>query len=51
VALCKSGKVAGGNVLDRSFINNTWGNVPGSNQVTQPLGRIRIMFIVVSGHF
>lgn len=50
MALSEASQVVGQHVFDRSFINNTWGDVARFNKVAQPLGSVRIELVVVSGH-
>lgn len=50
VALGKSAQVAGVHIFNAPFINDTWRNMSGINQVTQPLRCVRVYFVVIGGH-
>lgn len=50
VALSVSVQVFWGDILDTPFIHVARRDMAGFNQVSQPLRRVRIYFVVVGGH-
>lgn len=50
MALRESGKVVGANIKDAPFIYFTGRDMPGCNQVAQPLGRVGVNLVVIGGH-
>jgi hypothetical protein len=50
MALLESAQVGGVNIFNAPFVHHTRRDVPGVNEVAQPLGRIRIDLVVVNGH-
>lgn len=50
MALCVSGKLIWSNIDDAPFIHVAGRDVPGFNQVAQPLGGVRVEFVVVGSH-
>ncbi len=50
VALGESAQVGGVNIFNAPFVHHPWRDVPGSDEVAQPLSRVLIDLVVVSGH-
>jgi len=50
VALGETSKVAGVNIFYSPFIHNAGRDVPGVNQVAQPLGGRRVNLVVIGRH-
>ncbi|WP_245222403.1 hypothetical protein [Pseudomonas moraviensis] len=50
MALRESGKIARADIFDTPFIYDAGRNVASLNQVSQPLGRIRVNLVVISRH-
>ena len=50
MALCEASQVTWENIFDTSFVHIAGRNVPGCNQVAQPLRGFGVVFVVVGGH-
>ncbi|GEM_PF-2785919 len=50
MTLGKLPDISGVNILDAPFVHHPGRDVPGSDEVAQPLGRIRVDLVVVGGH-
>lgn len=50
VALCVSANIFWSNIFNAPFIDITGGDVPPPNQISQPLSRVGINFVVVGSH-